>query len=59
LSSHTSFDVDGDKHQQKTDFEQVRGLFEENQFVETVLKHIDSKTKLGNELIRRLEKDIR
>lgn len=56
LSSHTGFGVDGDKHQQKIDFEQVRGLFEENPFVETVLKHIDSKTKLGNELISRLER---
>jgi len=56
LSSHTGFGVDGDKHQQKIDFEQVRGLFEENTFVETVLKHIDSKTKLGSELIDRLEK---
>lgn len=56
LSSHTGFGVDGDKHQQKIDFEQVRGIFEENPFVETVLKHIDSKTKLGNKLIARLEK---
>ncbi|NDV95843.1 DUF4954 family protein [Dysgonomonas sp. 521] len=55
LSSHTGFGVDGDKHQQKIDFEQVRGVFEENTFVETVLKHIDSKTKLGNGLIARLE----
>jgi hypothetical protein len=59
LSSHTSFGVDGDKYQQKIDFEQVRGLFEENTFVETVLKHIDSKAKLGNELIGRLEKASR
>jgi NDP-sugar pyrophosphorylase family protein len=56
LSSHTGFGVDGDKHQQKIDFEQVRGLFEENTFVEAVLRHIDSKTELGNELIDRLEK---
>ncbi|MDR3057909.1 MAG: DUF4954 family protein [Prevotella sp.] len=58
LSSHTGFGVDGDRNQQRTDFEQVRGLFEENAFVETVLKHIDSKTKLGEELINRLEKAV-
>jgi hypothetical protein len=55
LSSHTGFGVDGDRHQQKTDFEQVRGVFEENAFVEAVLRHIDVKTKLGGELISRLE----
>lgn len=58
LSSHTGFGVDGDKHQQKIDFEQVRGIFEENPFVETVLKHIESKTKLGNETISKLEKVV-
>lgn len=58
LSSHTGFGVDGDKHQQKIDFEQVRGIFEENPFVETVLKHIESKTRLGNETISKLEKVV-
>ncbi|MDR0824223.1 MAG: DUF4954 family protein [Prevotella sp.] len=55
LSSHTGFGVDGDRHQQKTDFEQVRGVFEENAFVEAVLRHIDVKTKLGGELISLLK----
>lgn len=54
LSSRTGFGVDGDRHQQKVDFEQVRGIFEENAFVEVVLKHIETKTKLGSEMIAKL-----
>lgn len=58
LSSRTGFGVDGDRHQQKIDFEQVRGVFEENAFVEVVLKHIDTKTKLGNDMIKKLEQAL-
>lgn len=58
LSSRTGFGVDGDRNQQKTDFEQVRGVFEENAFVEVVLKHIDTKTKLGHSMIERLSKSV-
>lgn len=56
LSSRISFGVDGNTQEQKTDFEQVRGLFENNAFVEAVIKHIEVKTKLGDELISRLAK---
>ncbi|MFV0418605.1 MAG: DUF4954 family protein [Dysgonomonas sp.] len=59
LSSRTGFGVDGDRNQQKIDFEQVRGVFEENAFVEVVLKHIDTKTRLGNEIISRLSSSSR
>ena len=58
LSARTGFGVDGDHDQQKIDFEQVRGIFEENAFVQVVLKHIEVKTELGNELINRLSKNI-
>lgn len=54
LSSRTGFGVDGDRHQQKIDFEQVRGIFEENAFVQVVLKHIETKTKLGESMILKL-----
>ena len=33
----------------------VRGDFESNTFVTAVLKHIEEKTALGNELIKRIE----
>mgnify|MGYP003623218394 CR=1 FL=1 len=58
LSSQTSFGVDGNKKDRKTDFEQVRGFFEENPFVRTVLEHIETKTKLGNDMIAKLEKTL-
>ena len=59
LSSRTGFGLDGDRTQQKDDFEQVRGVFEENAFVKAVLTHIDTKTKLGNEIISRLKKAVK
>ena len=59
LSSRTGFGVDGDRHQQKVDFEQVRGVFEENVFVEMVMRHIKTKTELGEETIHRLTMGLR
>ncbi|MDR2953525.1 MAG: DUF4954 family protein [Prevotella sp.] len=55
LTSRTGFGVDGDSEQQQIDFEQVRGIFEENAFVKVVLQHIEKKTILGKSLIERLE----
>lgn len=54
LTSMTGFGADGSKEEQVLDFEQVRGVFESNPFVTVVLKHIEVKTALGNELIERL-----
>ncbi len=54
LSSRTGFGADGDRHEQTKDFEQVRGAFEKNSFVEAVLEHIEKKTKLGDGMIARL-----
>ena len=36
----------------------VRGIFEENAFVQVVLKHIESKTKLGEDMISKLSKTV-
>lgn len=55
MTAQTGFGADGNNSQKKTDFEQVRGDFENNPFVETVRKHICTKTALGDELISRLE----
>lgn len=55
LSARTGFGLDGSIDEQKVDFEQVRGVFERNSFVEAVLVHIEVKTKLGNDLIERLQ----
>ena len=38
------------------DFEQVRGDFESNPFVMAVLRHIEVKRALGDELIERMNK---
>ncbi len=58
LSSRTGFGADGNHKEQKQDFEQVRGAFEKNSFVEAVIKHIETKTKLGDGMIERLDKCI-
>lgn len=56
LTAQTGFGADGNQHQKQIDFEQVRGDFENNPFVETVKNHIQDKTDLGDELISRLRK---
>ena len=44
------------KEVKEQDFEQVRGVFESNSFVNAVLQHIENKTALGNELLARLKR---
>ena len=55
LASKTGFGAEGDKEQKETDFEQVRGDFESNTFVNSVLEHIRKKTELGNMAMASLE----
>ena len=54
LNSHTGFGVDGDRAQAAADFEEVRGSFESNSFVQAVLEHIDRKTALGESILSQL-----
>ena len=56
LSSKTGFGADGNHEVKMRDFEEVRGDFENNQFVKAVIQHIDVKTKLGDELIARMQR---
>lgn len=56
LSSQTGFGADGNNDEQRLDFEQVRGVFEQNTFVSSILQHIEEKTKLGNEMVNTLKK---
>lgn len=56
LSSMTGFGADGSRREKKQDFEQVRGDFESNPFVMAVLKHIEVKSVLGDELIGRMDR---
>ncbi len=55
LNSKTGFGVDGDDEQKHRDFESVRGSFESNPFVTAVIKHIQIKTELGNNVIKNLQ----
>ncbi|CDN32809.1 hypothetical protein BN938_2740 [Mucinivorans hirudinis] len=54
MVSQVGFGVDGAHHRRVCDFEQVRGSFEQNQFVVSVLKHIETKSNLGKEMINKL-----
>ena len=55
-TAQIGFGLDGEEETKRSDFEQVRGTFEENSFVSEIEKHIISKTALGDELINRMEK---
>ncbi|MCC8173940.1 MAG: DUF4954 family protein [Odoribacter sp.] len=55
LTARTGFGVDGNHKHKNMDFEQVRGDFDNNPFVESVRKHIAAKTALGDELIQRMK----
>ena len=54
LASRTGFGADGDKQQKDLDFENVRGDFESNSFVQEVQDHIRRKSALGDRIIARL-----
>ena len=54
MASMTGFGADGTKADKELDFEQVRGDFESNTFVNAVLDHIRTKEALGDEFISRL-----
>jgi len=54
LSSRTGFGADGNNNDQRLDFEYVRGNFEKNPFVASLLQHIEKKTDLGNRVIKEM-----
>ncbi|MBQ6577389.1 MAG: DUF4954 family protein, partial [Bacteroidales bacterium] len=56
LSSMTGFGMDGTKEEKELDFEQVRGDFEGNTFVNAVIDHIEKKSALGDDLLSRLKR---
>ena len=55
LNSQTGFGVDGDREQAEADFEEVRGSFESNSFVQAVLEHIETKSQLGDRVLEKLD----
>ena len=56
LASRTGFGVDGSRTEKDMDFEQVRGDFESNPFVQATLDHIEAKSALGDEIIARMQR---
>ena len=56
VPAQIGFGIDGDEKTKRLDFEQVRGSFEKNSFVAEIQEHITKKTRLGDELISRMEK---
>jgi len=59
LSSKIGFGIDGEEDVRNLDFEQVRGEFEQNTFVEEIITHMEKKSNLGNELIERMGRTIK
>ncbi|MDR1592234.1 MAG: DUF4954 family protein [Prevotellaceae bacterium] len=55
LNAQTGFGVDGDDEIKSKDFESVRGNFESNPFVSSILEHVKIKTALGNDAIALLK----
>ncbi len=55
-TAQTGFGIDGDAAVRAADFAQVRGTFKENSVANQIKEHIEEKTKLGDDLIRRLQK---
>jgi hypothetical protein len=55
-TAQSGFGIDGDLPDRTADFAQVRGTFEDNSVVKDIKKHIEDKTRLGNELIRQMQK---
>ena len=54
-TAQTGYGLDGDREAKQTDFEQVRGTFENNSFVREIEEHIVRKSAMGDELIGRME----
>ena len=55
LAAKTGFGADGDKSQKESDFEQVRGAFESDPFVLSILEHIQAKTELATRVLAVLQ----
>ncbi len=55
-TAQIGYGLDGEETVKHLDFEAVRGKFERNMFVSEIEKHIIDKSKLGDELVSRMEK---
>lgn len=58
MAAKTGFGADGSSVEQELDFEQVRGDFESNEFVQDILRHIATKSALGDDMLARLRETM-
>lgn len=54
LASRTGFGVDGSDNEREQDFEQVRGNFYSNSFVEATVEHMKKKQALSQRMVEQL-----
>ncbi|HUV40757.1 MAG TPA: DUF4954 family protein [Sedimentisphaerales bacterium] len=54
-TAQIGYGLDGDEDVKRSDFEHVRGTFEQNSFVIEIQEHMAAKTKLADEVIGRLK----
>ncbi|MCD6355182.1 MAG: DUF4954 family protein [Prolixibacteraceae bacterium] len=59
LTKMTGFGIDGQNGARELDFALVRGEFENNVTVKAIKVHMATKEKLGNELIKRMERTLK
>jgi hypothetical protein len=55
-AAQIGYGIDGNQQDRSADFVAVRGNFDDNSVVKDIKKHIEDKTRLADELIRRMEK---
>ncbi|MGA2092795.1 MAG: DUF4954 family protein, partial [Sedimentisphaerales bacterium] len=55
-AAQIGYGIDGNQQDRAADFAAVRGTFDDNSVVKDIKKHIEDKTRLAEELIRRMQK---
>jgi len=55
-TAQIGYGIDGQLPERADDFAEVRGTFDKNSVVKEIKQHIEEKTQLGDELIRRIQK---
>jgi len=55
-TAQIGYGIDGDLADRAADFAGVRGTFEKNSVANEIKQHIEEKTQLGDEMIRRMQK---
>ena len=54
--SQVGYGIDGDRKDRVADFAAVRGTYEDNGVVKDIKKHIEEKSRLADDLVRKMQK---